>query len=42
MLWHEFLSNEQRSNKFQDWLEEKHDILFLKSDLLTVNVADAD
>jgi hypothetical protein len=36
--WHEFLSDEKRSKTFQDWLEEKHDICFLKSDCLVVNV----
>ena len=38
MLWHEFLSNRQRSKKFQDWLEKEHGIRFLKSDCLVVNV----
>ena len=42
MLWHEFLSNEKRSKKFQDWLEEKYDIHFLKSDCRVVNVGDTD
>jgi hypothetical protein len=37
MLWHEFLSNE-RSKKFQDWLENEHGICFLKSDCFVVNV----
>jgi len=36
--WHEFLSDKKRSKKFQDWLEKEHGILFLKSDLVTVNV----
>jgi hypothetical protein len=42
MHWHEFLSDKKRSNKFRDWIEEKHGILFFKSDLVTVNVTDTD
>ena len=38
MLWDEFLSDKKRSKKFQNWLENEHNIYFLKSDCLVVNV----
>jgi hypothetical protein len=41
-LWDEFLSDKKRSKKFQDWLENEHNIIFLKSDCLVVNVGDTD
>jgi hypothetical protein len=41
-LWQEFISTPQPLSSFGQWLEKEQGILFLKCDLLDVNVADTD